>query len=168
MANRLAVYAGSFDPPTLGHEWMIKQGVTLFDELVVAIGVNPGKRVLFTLEERLAMLGGITAGLSGVRVDSYENRFLVEYAQSIGAKFILRGIRNESDYEYERGMRNVNGDLNPEITTVFLITPKEMGEISSSLAKGMVGPNGWERIVRRYVPEEVFGRLEEAHRNSRL
>jgi len=76
---------------------------------------------------------------------------------------MLRGIRNESDYEYERVMRNINGDLNPVITTVFLMPPRVIAEVSSSMIKGLVGPDGWETIVKRYLPEPVFEKLREAH-----
>src|SRR3954470_22688203 len=99
---RRAVYAGSFDPITLGHLWMVERGAELFDELIVAIGVNPDKRYLFPLADRLAMLRETTGHLPAVRVASYENLFLVHYARQVGAAWILRGVRNEQDYAYER------------------------------------------------------------------
>jgi pantetheine-phosphate adenylyltransferase len=167
MPGPLAVYAGSFDPPTSGHQWMIEQGAELFGELVVALGVNPGKRYLFSVDERLAMLREATAHLGNVRVESFSNRFLIHFAESAGARYILRGIRNESDYEQERTMRNVNGDLDPRITTVFLMPPRGMAEVSSSLVKGLVGPEGWEEIVKGYVSQSVLDRLREAHDRTR-
>ena len=156
---RRAVYAGSFDPITNGHLWMVERGAALFDELVVAIGVNPDKRYRFTLEQRLDMVRESTAGLANVRVASFENLFLVHYARQVEADFILRGIRNEQDYGYERGMRYVNGELNPDVLTVFLMPPREYAEISSSFVKGLVGPDGWEPIASRYVPPGVYARL---------
>jgi len=158
---RRAVYAGSFDPLTNGHLWMIEQGARLFDELVVAIGENPEKRYLFPLEERLALLRASLDGLSGVTVASFQNQFLVRYAESIGAGFILRGIRDVKDYEFERGMRYVNDDLHSGITTLFLMPPRELVEVSSSFVKGLVGPEGWREIVQRYVPAPVYQRLAE-------
>ena len=113
--KRLGVYAGSFDPPTVGHLWMIEEGVRLFDELIVAVGVNPDKKYTFTVEARLEMLRDSTKKFRNVRVTSFSNRYLIHYAQSIGASHILRGIRTESDYEYERSMRNINGDLDAKI-----------------------------------------------------
>lgn len=157
-----AVYAGSFDPLTVGHLWMIEQGVDLFGSLTVAVGVNPDKRPLFAPEERLAMVRESTARLSGVAVHTFTNQYLISYAKSIGARFILRGIRNEGDYAYERGMRNINGDLNPEITTVFLMPPRSISEVSSSMVRGLIGPEGWQDIVRGYVPVPVFERLRRA------
>ena len=156
---RRAVYAGSFDPITNGHMWMIEQGASLFDELVVAIGINPDKKCTFSLGERMDMLKEVTKEISGVRVDQFENQFLVNYAGSVDAQYILRGIRTEADYEFERGMRNVNSDLNSDIGTVFLIPPREIVEVSSSLVKGLIGPDGWKEIVKDYVPEPVYEAL---------
>jgi pantetheine-phosphate adenylyltransferase len=161
---RLAVYAGSFDPPTIGHVWMIEQGIRLFDQVVVAIGVNPDKRCAFGLAERVEMLRSSTKRYRNVKIDTFSNQFLITYARSIGASHILRGIRSESDYEYERVMRNINGDLNREIGTVFLMPPRGIAEISSSMVKGLIGPAGWEAIVRDYVPKPVFDKLIKAYR----
>src|SRR5678815_606817 len=97
--KRIGVYAGSFDPITNGHLWMVEQGAGLFDELIVAIGANPEKTSTFSLEERLQMVMEVTRQLPQVHVRSFENQFLVHYAHSIGAQYILRGIRNEGDYE---------------------------------------------------------------------
>ncbi len=159
MDQRLAVYAGSFDPPTLGHVWMIEQGVALFDRLSVAVGVNPDKRTLFSLEERLAMLRETTASHDRVSVSSFSNRYLIDYARSIKAGFVLRGIRTAADFEYERAMRHINADLCPDITTVFLLPPRSIAEVSSSMVKGLVGPAGWEALVAQYVPAPVLARL---------
>ena len=153
---RRAVYAGSFDPLTLGHLWMVEQGRRLFDELVVAIGINPDKKYLFSLDERLDTLREVTSGFPNVRVASFENLFLVHYARQVEATFILRGIRNEQDYGYERGMRYVNAEFDDSIQTVFLVPPRDLVEVSSSFVKGLVGPRGWQDVVRKYVPEPVY------------
>jgi pantetheine-phosphate adenylyltransferase len=157
--KRLGVYAGSFDPLTIGHVWMIEQGVLLFDRLVVAIGINPEKRYAFTLEERLEMLRESLRQHRNLSITSFSNSYLIDYAQQVGATHILRGIRSASDYEYERTMRNINGDLDPGICTVFLMPPRDIAEVSSSMVKGLVGPSGWKRVVRKYVPEPVYRRL---------
>jgi pantetheine-phosphate adenylyltransferase len=165
--QRRAVYAGSFDPITNGHLWMIREAARLFDELIVAIGVNPEKRTLFSVDDRLQMIRDATSDLRNVRIASYENMFLVKYARKVDAPFIVRGIRNEVDYGFERGMRHVNGELSAEILTVFLMPPRDLSEISSSFVKGLIGPEGWQEIVSRYVPTSVFTRLvhdyEKAH-----
>jgi pantetheine-phosphate adenylyltransferase len=163
---RKAVYAGSFDPITNGHVWMIEQGVKLFDELVVAVGVNPDKRNTFSLDERFQMLRDSIGALPHVRVDSFANTFLVHYATSVGAQYILRGIRDAGDYQFERGMRHINTDLHAEVTTVFLMPPREISEVSSSLVKGLIGPKGWEKVVERYVPGPVYKVILSKHRHE--
>ena len=160
--KRLGVYAGSFDPLTIGHLWMIEQGVRLFDRLIVGVGVNPEKRYTFTLEERLSMLGESLKQYRNLSITSFSNRYLIDYAQSVQATHILRGIRSESDYEYERTMRNINGDLDPAICSVFLMPPRDIAEVSSSMVKGLVGPKGWQKVVRKYVPEPVYRRFVKA------
>lgn len=159
----IAVYAGSFDPATNGHLWVIKRGAKVFDQLIVAVGDNPDKHCLFSVKERIAMLKDLTEGFSNVKIDSFSKLFLVNYAESVGAKFILRGLRDEGDYKSERGWRNLNGDFNPEITTFFVMPPRELSEISSSMVKGLVGFEGWEEKVKKYVPEAVFEKLKEAY-----
>lgn len=151
-----AVYAGSFDPLTHGHLWMIEEGARLFDELIVAIGTNPDKAYTFSVEERLRMLRESLIEKDGVSIDRFENKFLVHYAKKAAATHILRGIRSEGDYSYERGMRYINGDLQPGIGTVFLMPPREIAEVSSSFVKGLVGPEGWEEVVRKYVSDPVY------------
>lgn len=154
-----AVYAGSFDPVTNGHLWMIEQGYALFDEMIVAIGVNPDKRSTFSVDEREAMLRECTQHLPKLKVVNFENQFLVHYARTVGANYILRGIRTASDYEFERTMRYVNSDLVPEIYTVFLMPPRQIAEVSSTMVKGLVGPEGWAEVLRQYVPEPVHRRF---------
>ena len=167
MSERRAVYAGSFDPITSGHLWMIEHGARLFDELVVAIGINPDKKYLFSLEERLMMLRDACKPFANVRVASFENLFLVHYAREVNAGFILRGIRNEVDYGYERGMRYINAELNNDVMTTFLMPPREYAEISSSFVKGLVGPAGWEQVVQKYVPAGVHAKFVERFSTKR-
>ena len=156
---RVGVYAGSFDPLTNGHLWMIEEGVKTFDRLIVGIGVNPEKRYTFDIEERVEMVRAATRQFKNLKVEAFGHQFLIKYAESLKAGFILRGIRSESDYEFERVMRNINGDLNQRITTVFLMPPRGIAEISSSMVKGLIGPAGWEKVIREYVPKPVYDRL---------
>lgn len=158
--SETAVYAGSFDPPTNGHVWMIERGARLFTRLVVAAAENPEKQYTFPLSQRVGWLEQICAPFENVEVADIRNRFLAHYAREIGARHILRGIRDEEDYRYERGMRYINSDLNPEATTVFLMPPRELGQVSSSFVKGMIGPMGWEPIVEGYVPGCVYTALK--------
>lgn len=138
---------------------MIEQGVLLFDRLVVGLGTNLEKRYTFAPEERLAMLRESLASYRNVTVLSFTDRYLIEFAKSLGATHVLRGIRSESDYEYERTMRYINGDLGADVCTVFLMPPRGIAEVSSSMVKGLVGPRGWEKVVRKYVPGPVYQRL---------
>lgn len=157
---RTAVYAGSFDPLTNGHLWMIEQGLEMFDRLIVAIGTNPAKSYSFTVGERLELLEACIPSCERLDIAHFDNRYLVDYAKKMEAKYILRGIRSPNDYEYERVMRHINADMAPEITTVFLMPPRDIAELSSSMVKGLIGPAGWEETVRRYVPAPVFQSLE--------
>lgn len=156
---RTAVYAGSFDPPTNGHLWMIQRGLEMFDRLIVAIGNNPAKSYSFSIEERLALLTASTTPSERLVITHFDNRYLVDYAEKMDAKYILRGIRSPNDYEYERVMRHINADMAPEITTVFLMPPRDIAEVSSSMIKSLIGPDGWEETVTRYVPSPVFQAL---------
>ncbi|MFT6864956.1 MAG: pantetheine-phosphate adenylyltransferase [Akkermansiaceae bacterium] len=158
-----AVYAGSFDPPTNGHLWMIRQGLGLFDRLVVAIGQNPSKNYTFTTAERISLLRQSIPSCERLTITHFDNRYLVDYAKEVDAHFVLRGIRSPGDYEYERVMRHINGDMAPDIHTVFLMPPRDKAELSSSMVMGLIGPEGWEKTVRRYVPEPVFEALEAKH-----
>lgn len=156
---RTAVYAGSFDPPTNGHLWMIDRGLEMFDRLIVAIGTNPSKSYSFSVEERLELLRASTGACDRLVIAHFDNRYLVDYAKRMDAKYMLRGIRSPTDYEYERVMRHINADMAPEITTVFLMPPRDIAELSSNMIKGLTGPTGWEETVRRYVPGPVFAAL---------
>ncbi|MEI6177500.1 MAG: pantetheine-phosphate adenylyltransferase [Verrucomicrobiota bacterium] len=164
---RTAVYAGSFDPPTNGHLWMIERGLEMFDRLIVAIGTNPSKRYSFTVEERLELLRDSTTPCENLIISHFDNRYLVDYARKTHAKYVLRGIRTSHDYEYERVMRHINADMAPEITTVFLMPPRDIAEVSSNMIKSLIGPKGWEDTVQRYVPEPVFRMLSQQDEGGR-
>lgn len=155
--KRIAVYAGSFDPPTNGHLWMIRQGTLLFDELVVVLAVNPDKEGFFSLEQRRAALESMLAELpDNVKLATVPNGFLVDFAREAGARYLLRGIRNTVDFEYEKSMARMNNRMDADIRSVFLMPPSELEELSSSFVRGFVGLPGWERWVRVCVPPCVF------------
>lgn len=161
--DSVGIYAGSFDPPTNGHEWMIRQGAALFGRLIVAIGINPAKRASYPIAKRIEWLTDMTAGMPNVEVAQFGNLFLAHYAGQRGAAFMLRGIRSEVDFAYEQSMRHINSDLSPDVTTVFLMPPREIAEVSSSLVRAMIGPEGWQGVVRGFVPACVFRDLEQGH-----
>jgi pantetheine-phosphate adenylyltransferase len=155
-----AIYAGSFDPLTNGHLWVIRQAMQLFDELIVAIGENPAKKCTFSLDERLDMLR-LSIPSGNVSFKHFTNRYLVDFAVEEKASFIVRGIRNSADFEYEKVIRHVNADIDPSVTTVFLIPPRELSEHSSSFVKALCGPENWQQLVGKMVPLPVFDKLIE-------
>ena len=154
---RHAVYAGTFDPFTKGHEHILNQALPLFDQVTLAIGVNPAKKTMFHLSDRMDMLNDLA--LSNVQVRSFENEYLVNFAQSIGAQFVIRGIRNVADFEYEHAMAQVNLKINPDVRTVFFMADPEFAAISSSMVKSLIGPEGWEYVAKPYVPIQIAHRF---------
>ena len=132
--RRLAIYPGTFDPPTLGHLDVMERAASLFDEVIVAVGVNSSKSPLLSAEERLEALRATVVGLSNVTVDSFSG-LLVEYAKEKGARSIVRGLRATADFEYEFQMAMVNRRLMPEIEMVFLMTKWEYSYLSSSIVR---------------------------------
>jgi pantetheine-phosphate adenylyltransferase len=152
--SRVVVFTGTFDPLTLGHVDIIRRGSQLFDELVVAIGVNPNKQLLFDLEERVALAQLVLRDYSNVRVEPFHD-LAVQFVRRIGARVILRGLRTLSDMEYEFSMTLTNYRLDPEIETVFLMADGEYSHVSSSLIKQVAGFGGREALTR-FVPQELI------------
>ena len=130
---RIAVYPGSFDPVTKGHEDLIRRSLAFVDRVVVAVAVNVAKQPLFTLEERVGLIRE-TVRLPGVEVQSFDG-LLVEFARRIGASVIVRGLRAVSDFEYEFQMALMNRNLDPKLETVFLVPAFDLTYLSSSLVR---------------------------------
>ena len=152
----IAIYPGSFDPPTNGHLDLIERGSKIFDQLVVAILRNPEKKdPLFTIEERVEMLREVTRGCSNVEVESF-NGLLVDYAVRRQARVILRGLRAISDYENEMNMALMNRKLDPNLETVFMMPAVAYTFLSSRLVREVVQLGG---DVRGLVPPMVEERL---------
>jgi len=153
--SRTAVFTGTFDPLTLGHLDVIGRGRALFDHLVVAIGINPNKQSLFTIEERVALARQVVAPYPNVSVEAFEE-LTVQFVRRIGARVILRGLRTLSDMEYEFSMTMTNQRLDPSIETVFLMADGEYSHVSSSLIK-QVARFGGEEALARFVPTSLIG-----------
>ena len=132
--RRLAIYPGSFDPPTLGHLDVIERAARLFDQLIVAIGVNSSKTPMLSVEERIEALEASTAHLKNVRIEQFSG-LLVHYALERDAKSIVRGLRATADFEYEFQMAMVNRRLSDEVDTLFLMTKWEHSYLSSSIVR---------------------------------
>jgi pantetheine-phosphate adenylyltransferase len=153
----IAVYPGSFDPPTNGHLYLIERGSKMFEQLVVAILRNSEKTPMFSLGERLEMLRHLTADWSNVRIDTFDG-LMVEYAKSIDAMCVLRGIRAISDYEYELQMALMNRKLEPRLETVFMMPAEAYSYLSSRLVREIATLGG---SVKGLVPEMVERKLRE-------
>jgi pantetheine-phosphate adenylyltransferase len=151
---RRAVCPGSFDPVTNGHVDVINRAARLYDELVVAVLVNPGKAGLFPVDERMDLLRDAVAGLPNVRVDSFEG-LLVDYCRAHDVPVIVKGLRAVSDFEYELQMAQMNREL-AGIETLFVPTAPQVGHLSSSLVKQIATFGG---DVSRLVPKGVLERL---------
>lgn len=148
---RRAVFPGSFDPLTLGHYDIIKRGITLFDELVIAIGINAEKKYMFSLEERKHFIEGAFKNEPKVRVLTYEG-LTVHFCKEINANFILRGLRNPADFEFEKAIAHTNRKLS-EIETVFLLTSSGKSYISSSIVRDVIRNGG---DYKGLVPDTVI------------
>ena len=134
----VAVYPGSFDPPTLGHLNIIERGQKIFDRLIVAVAVNSSKKSLFSTQERTDLLKEIFKNQKRIEVDSFQDRLLIEYVRSKKAQVILRGLRTVQDYEYEFQMALANKQLAPGVETMFMMTESPYSYISSSLIKEII------------------------------
>ncbi len=157
--EKIAVFPGTFDPPTLGHLDVIRRGRTLFDRLIVAIGRNPGKSELFPVGERLEMLRTLIADVSQVSVEAYEG-LTVELVKRRGAVAILRGLRNMTDLEYEFQLALTNRAV-ADVDTVFIMTNERFGFTSSSLIRQIAAMGGELDNLNGLLPVLVIERLKE-------
>lgn len=132
--TRLALYPGSFDPPTRGHEDLIRRSLALADRVIVAVAVNSSKTPLFSVDERLRLLESICGGLPPVTFERFDG-LLVDFAKKVNANIIVRGLRAVSDFEYEFQMALMNRQLHPTLETVFLVPAVDQTYLSSSLAR---------------------------------
>ena len=145
-----ALFPGSFDPITLGHFDIIRRALALFDEIVVAIGVNGDKNYMFTVEQRKEFIEKAFADEPKVKVSTYQG-LTVDYFREIDAQFILRGLRNPADFEFEKAIAHTNRTLS-KIETVFLLTAARTSFISSSIVRDVIRNNGDYTVL---VPESV-------------
>lgn len=146
-----AVYPGTFDPLTFGHLDLIERGSKVFDEVIVAIGVNPHKEPLFSVEERKRMLTDHTKHLKNIQVDSFDG-MLVDYLQRKDINIILRGIRTLSDFEYEFRMALTNRTVRKDVETVFIMTSEKYSFLNSTLIKDAVSLGG---EVSAFIPRDI-------------
>jgi len=151
MPKKIAVFPGSFDPITLGHVSVIKRALPLFDEIIVAIGINSEKKYMFTLDQRKDWIESCFHNIKKLKVETYQG-LTVNYCREKGARFILRGLRTAADFEFERGIGQVNRQIDPKIETVFLLTEAKYTPITSSIVRDVIRHGG---DVSGLVPDVV-------------
>ncbi|MGB0916776.1 MAG: pantetheine-phosphate adenylyltransferase [Flavobacteriales bacterium] len=147
--KRIAVFPGSFDPITKGHEDIILRAIPLFDEIIVAIGTNSSKKYFFDLDKRLEMIRFTFRNEPKITVSTYTG-LTVDYCKDVSATHILRGLRTSADFEFERSIAHINQTLNPDLDTVFLLSLQEYSAINSTIVRDIL-INGGE--VSRFVPD---------------
>jgi pantetheine-phosphate adenylyltransferase len=155
--TRVAIYPGSFDPITNGHLSLLRRGLSIFDKIVIAIAINPVKKPLFTLEERVDILKAVLKDYSRIEIDHFQG-LLVDYVQKRETNIVLRGLRALSDFEYEFQYSLINRKLNPKVEMVFMMTDYKWFYISSTIIKEAASLGG---NIDGLVPEIVNQRLRE-------
>ena len=149
--EKVAVFPGSFDPFTIGHESVLQRALPLFDKVVVMLGVNNTKRNLFTIESRKLMIEELFSAEPKVDVQIYDG-LTVDFCSKVGATHILRGLRTSADFEYERAIAQVNKKMHQNLETVFLLTLPEHTPINSSVVRDIITHHG---DVSMFVPEKL-------------
>jgi len=154
--NKIAVFPGSFDPITIGHESIIHRALPLFDKIIIAIGVNSTKEGFFPLEKRKRWIEKVFSGEKKVEVKTYYG-LTVDYCQSIGAKYILRGLRTSADFEFERVIAQMNRTMNTTIETVFILSTPELSAIASTVVRDIIRYGG---DAGKFVPAAIRKELK--------
>lgn len=153
--KRIALFPGTFDPITIGHVNLVERAMHLFDEIVIGIGHNSTKSTLFTLEQREEWIKSIFSGQPKVSVKHYEG-LTVSFCQHIGSTYILRGLRNTSDFDYEKNIAQMNKLVAPDIETIFLMCDPAYTPISSSVVRDLIRNGG---DISSFVPAEIAGHV---------
>ncbi len=149
--KKIAVFPGSFDPITIGHYDLIKRALPLFDEIVVAVGINSQKKTLFSLDQRMSWLEEVFSDYDNVKVDYFE-KLTVDFCNKIGAHYLIRGLRNASDFDYEKTISQLNNILGHGLETIFLISKPEYSHISSTIVREIIKGGG---DASPFLPKEI-------------
>ena len=147
--KRIAVFPGSFDPITKGHEDIILRAVPLFDEIIVAIGTNSSKKYYYSLDKRLEMIDYTFRNEPKIKAETYTG-LTVDYCKEVNATHLLRGLRTSADFEFERSIAHINQTLNPDLDTVFLLSLQEYSAINSTIVRDILFNGG---DAARFVPD---------------
>jgi pantetheine-phosphate adenylyltransferase len=148
---KIAVFPGSFDPITIGHVEIVKRALPLFDTVIVAVGINESKQSLFSLEQRLAWLKEVFEGHSNIQIAHFEG-LTAHFCAQVGAKYLLRGLRNASDFDYEKTISQLNQIIGQQLDTVFLISQPEYSHISSTIVREIIKGGG---DVTPFIPKSI-------------
>lgn len=160
---KVAIFPGSFDPITVGHEDIVKRALGIFDQIIIAVGINHQKSTLFSLEQRIAWLKVTFREFPNVKVDYFEG-LTAHYAAKIGSKYLLRGLRNASDFDYEKTISQMNHIVGfGQIETVFLISQPEFSHISSTIVREIIKGNA---DVSPFVPIAIRSNLSQIAYNQ--
>lgn len=151
MPKRIAVFAGSFDPFTIGHESIARRALPLFDQLIIAVGQNSSKKTMYSLEQRVNWIKKTFASESQITIDLFEG-LTVDYCKKKGATFLLRGLRTTSDFEFEKAIAQMNRALDPKIETVFILPLPEHSAVNSTIIRDIVRNGG---DASQFVPQSV-------------
>ena len=149
--QKTAVFPGSFDPFTVGHEDLVLRALELFDSIIVAVGVHSMKQSLMTIDARVKMIGKVFEAHEQVTVDSFEG-LTVDYCKKVNATHMLRGIRTAADFEYERAIAQINKKMLPTVESVFLLTSPEHTPVNSTIIREIIRNRG---DVSQFIPEGI-------------
>ena len=139
--KKIAIFPGSFDPFHIGHETIVRRALSLFDEIIIAIGINTNKREYFPIDVRLSWIKEVFNDEPRIKVDSYDG-LTVDFCKSLNARFILRGLRTAADFEYERAIAQVNKSMETDIESVFILTTPEYTPVNSSIVRDILRHGG--------------------------
>lgn len=153
MEKKIAVFPGSFDPITIGHESIILRAIPLFDEIHVSVGVNSAKHNMFSVEQRMEWLKLVFKDYPSIKIDSYTG-LTVEYCKKIGAKYLLRGLRTSADFEFERSVGQINKQIYHDIETVFLLSAVQHTPLNSSIVRDLIKNQG---DISEFIPQSLVG-----------
>ena len=149
--KKIAVFPGSFDPFTIGHEAIVKRALSIFDEIIIAVGANALKRSFYSVDTRKKMISKVFQDEPRVKVDHYEG-LTVDYCKKNGSSFLLRGLRTAADFEFERAIAQVNKAMSPEIESVFILTIPEHAHINSTIVRDIIRSGG---DASKFVPSSI-------------
>jgi len=149
--NRIAVFPGSFDPFTTGHESIVVRAKNLFDKIIIAIGYNVEKKDFFPLDKRIAWIKRVFPNDPKIEVDKFEG-LTMDFCKKVNAKYLLRGLRTAIDFEYERAIGQMNREINPDVETVYLLTTPELTAVNSTIVRDIIRHGG---DASKFVPENI-------------